>query len=231
MKKRIYLPSEAAYFISIIILSFSVALASAANFGVSMIVAPAYILSLKLGFITFGQSEYILQAIFFVIMCIVLRKVKLVYFSSFVTCIIYGAVLDFWRAVIPLLNPNITAPGSMAMPIRITFFVVSIILTSFSIAICFKSYLYPQVYDFFVKAVSAHFNIERSKFKIYFDAFFLILGSVMTLAFFRKFIGVSFGTLIITLVNGRLIGLFEKFFDKFFDIKPVFNNLAEKFDI
>lgn len=231
MKKRITLHSEFVYIISILILSFSVAMVSAADFGLSMIVSPAYILSQKLGFLTFGQSEYVVQAILFIIFCILMKKVKAVYFSSFLTCLIYGAVLDLWRVIIPIFNPSITEPGSMSMPLRITFFAGGTLITALAIAMCFRTYLYPQVYDFFVKGVAERFNLNRTKFKTGFDMTFLAVSCVMTLVFFGKFVGIGVGTLITTLVNGFLIGNFGKLIDKFFEIKPLFPKFAKKFDL
>lgn len=231
MKKRITLHSELVYILAILLLSFSVAMVSAADLGLSMIVAPAYILSQKLGFLTFGQSEYVVQAILFIVFCILLKKVKLVYFTSFLNCIIYGAVLDFWRTVIPMFNPNITAPGSMALPLRILFFISSILITAFSIALFFRVYLYPQVYDFFVKGITEHFKLNQTKFKTAFDLTCLAVSVVMTLAFFGKFVGIGVGTLITALVNGSLIGGFGKLIDKHFEIKPLFPNFAKKFDL
>ena len=96
-KKKLRIPGEIAYFAAIILLAFAVAMLTSANFGISMIVAPAYLLSLKTGFLSFGQAEYVIQAGVFIVLCIVLRKFKLVYLSSFATCLIYGAVLDLWR--------------------------------------------------------------------------------------------------------------------------------------
>ena len=61
-KKKLKIPSEAVYILAVALLSLAVAMISAANFGVSMIVAPAYLLSLKLEFLTFGQAEYVIQA-------------------------------------------------------------------------------------------------------------------------------------------------------------------------
>ena len=66
---------------------------TAADFGISMIVAPAYLLSLKLNFLTFGQAEYVIQAGLFIILCIVLKRFKFIYLFSFATCLIYGAVI------------------------------------------------------------------------------------------------------------------------------------------
>ena len=229
--KKIKIPSEVIYIFANILLAFAVAMVSAANFGVSMIVAPAYILSQKLTFLTFGQSEYVLQSILIIVFCIVMKKVKPVYFSSFVTCLIYGAILDFWRKIIPAFNPEITAPGSMSMPVRITFFVLGMILTSFSVALFFHTYLYPQVYDFFVKGVSKKYNIKLSKFKTCFDFSCLAVACIMTLAFFRKFVGVGVGTLIMTAFNGTIIGAFSKFFDRHLDAQPIAKKFAQYFNL
>lgn len=93
MKKN-KISGEVTYFIAIILLSLAVAILSAADFGISMIVAPAYLLSLKTGVLTFGQAEYVIQAGLFIVLCIILRKFKFVYLFSFATCLIYGLVLD-----------------------------------------------------------------------------------------------------------------------------------------
>ena len=52
--KKIKISSEITYFLAIALLSLAVAILSAADFGISMIVAPAYLLSLKTGVFSFG---------------------------------------------------------------------------------------------------------------------------------------------------------------------------------
>lgn len=231
LNKKIHIPGEVIYLVANILLALAVSMVTAASFGVSMIVAPAYILSQKLEFLTFGQSEYVLQSIMIIIFCIVMKKVKIVYFTSFVTCLIYGAFLDLWRSVIPILNPEITTPGSMAMPIRIILFAVGMLLTSFSVALFFHTYLYPQVYDFFVKGVSKRYNIKVSKFKTCFDFSFLTIACIMTLLFFRKFIGVGIGTIIMTVLNGTIIGAFNKLFQKYIDSEPIAKKFSQYFKL
>lgn len=228
--KKIKIYDEAAYFISLTILSLSVAMIAVSDFGMSMIVSPAYLLHLKFGFMTFGQCEYIVQGLLFIILCAVVRKVKLVYFFSFLTGIIYGAILDLWR-LIPILNPDVTPPGSPDMAVKIIFFAVGVLMTSFSIALAFRSYLYPQVYDFFVKAVPEAMKISRDKFKIAFDFVFLAISVAMSFILFGKLTGVGVGTLIMALVNGLLIGAFGKFLDKFFVFTPAFKKLSGYFEI
>ena len=48
-KKKIPLKSEVAYVLAILMLSFAVAVLTVADFGLSMIVSPAYLLSLNAG--------------------------------------------------------------------------------------------------------------------------------------------------------------------------------------
>ena len=228
--KKIKFSAEICYLCAIVILAFSVAMLTASNFGISMIVAPAYLLSLKTGFLTFGQAEYIIQAGLFIVLCLVLRKFKFVYVISFVTCLIYGAVLDLWR-LIPFFNPSVTDPGSMNMALRIFMFIAGVLLTSFSIALFYKTYLYPQVYDFFVKAVSMKYGIKISLFKTIFDLTCLAASLIMTFCFFGKLEGVNFGTVIMALINGTIIGLFSKLIDKIFDIRPSFPKFAALFEL
>ncbi|MCM1392620.1 MAG: hypothetical protein NC185_07580, partial [Ruminococcus sp.] len=80
--KKIKLSSELVYILSILFISFAVAMISSTNFGISMIVAPAYIISEKVSFLTFGQSEYVVQGLLYLVCRLLLEKIKLVYFSS-----------------------------------------------------------------------------------------------------------------------------------------------------
>lgn len=230
-KKRLYLPSEVAYFIVIAAMSLSVAMVATSDFGVSMIVAPAYLLSLKTGILSFGVCEYIVQGILFITFCILMKKVKLTYFCSFLTCVIYGAALDLWRRFLPGLNPEITVPGSMSMYVRVIYFAIGTLITSFSVALSFRIYLYPQVYDFFVKGVCEKYSLNRKKFKTIFDMSFLLAAAAMTFAFFGEIKGLGIGTVITTFINGTLIDISGKIIDRFFEIRPASEKLAKKFEI
>lgn len=228
--KRIKICSEAVYIIAMLCISFSVAMVSAADFGVSMIVASAYIISEKVSFLTFGQAEYIVQGLLFVVFCILMKKVRLTYFCAFLTSVLYGALLDMWRAVIPHFNPSVCAPGSMHMALRITYLAVGMVMTAFAVALFFKTYICPQVYDYFVKAVSEKYGIDRTKFKACFDAGCLVTACALSFIFFRRFVGIGIGTVIMTLLNGIIIGGFGKLLDKTVEVKPLFPKLAAKFE-
>ena len=82
-KKKPAFSRELAYFIAMITLALGTAFMESTDFGMSMVVAPAYILHLKLSetlpFFSFGMAEYTLQAVLLIIMMVFLRRFKLSY--------------------------------------------------------------------------------------------------------------------------------------------------------
>lgn len=228
--KKVKIPSEIIYVIAQLGLTLAVAMMAAADFGVGMIVAPAYILSEKFSIFTFGQWDYMLQGVLFVAFCIAMKRVKIAYFISFITCVIYGTVLDAWRVAIPLLNPNITPPGSMHIVARLFLFVGGELLTAFTVMLFFKSYIYPQVCDIFVKGISQKYNLNQTKFKRIYDLCCLLVSLALTLVLFGRFVGISWGTLVVTLVNGVLIGACSKWYDKYIETTVLFPRFAKVFE-
>ena len=77
--KKIKLNSEIMYVVSNVLMALSVAMLSSVDFGLSMIPAPAYILSQKIQVLTFGQCEYIIQFLVFVLLC-VMKKIGFILF-------------------------------------------------------------------------------------------------------------------------------------------------------
>jgi uncharacterized membrane protein YczE len=230
MKKR-KISSEFVYFTGAIILAFATALLTASDLGLSMVIAPAYIVSLKFDFLTFGQAEYIVQGILFVAFCAVVRKVKLTYFCAFLSGFIYGLILDFWRMVIPHFNPDLYELGGFSMQLRIFYFVTGFLLNSLGVMLYFKSYIYPQVYEFFVKGVSKYFHVELSKFKIGFDMCCFIVAVAVSFLLLHRIEGIGPGTVVLACCNGPLIGWYGKCFDKYFETYPVLEKFAEKFEL
>lgn len=210
MTRKFTFPSEIAYFLVLIFMSLSVAMTAAADFGVSMIVAPAYVFSLKFPALTFGQWEYVIQGALFITLCLILRGFKVSFLVSFLSCLIYGGFLDLWRTIIPAFNPAVTDFSLQPIWLRIIFLACGMTLTAFTVALSFQVYLYPQVYDFFVKGVVGKFKFDLTKFKLIFDLCFLITGVALSLIFFHGFKGIGVGTLIMTALNGFLIGFFDK---------------------
>ncbi len=228
--KKISISNELIYVLAVIVLSFATAMLAAADLGMSMVVAPAYIVSLKVKALTFGQAEYIVQGMLFILFCVLMKKVRRLYFFSFVSGLIYGAVLDFWRMVIPHFDPERFAPGSLPLSIRIVYFVVGFLLNSLGVALYFKTYFYPQVYEFFVKGISRQFKIALPKFKIRFDMTCLVIAIVLSFSLFYGLVGIGVGTVVLAFGNGALIGFYGQWMDRHLDTWDRWERLSERFE-
>ena len=145
-KKTIY--SEMLYILAIIILAFAVNLMSIADLGMSMIVCPAYIISERFDFLTYGQSEYLTATIVFIIFCLVMKRFKISYLLSYLTGILYALFSDLIKILVPIFNQNLT----ISMNMKIGYFFIGMILSGLAVALFYKTYLYPQIYDFFCES-------------------------------------------------------------------------------
>ena len=227
--KKLKLPSEAIYLAAIVLLALSVAMLTTSGYGLSMLVAPAYILSLILG-IEFGFAEYIVQGILIVLFCIIVRRFKAGYLFSFVSCLLYGAILIAWQKI-PAFDTSINPPESYETWQRVLLFIFGDLLTFFSVVLSFKAYLHPQVYDFFVKGISERYHLRQTVVKTVFDLCCLAVGSAMTLIAFKEFRGIYWGTLATAICGGTIIGFFSKMLDKIIIAKPLFPKLEKYFEI
>ena len=193
--------------------ALSVCLAARSGFGVSMVVAPAYILHLKaveyLPWFSFGVSEFVVEILLILAMIVIVREIRLKYILTFGTAVIYGAVLDMWRGVF-----GTDIPDDLGQ--RLLFASLGIVICAFAIALMFRTSWPQQSYDMFVKDVSEHLKIDTDRFKWGYDIASLATAIVLMLALFRTF---SFnmigpGTLVTTVVNAPLIALAGKVIDR-----------------
>lgn len=230
MDKKIRFSEELAYLIVIVLQGLGVALMSAADFGLSVAVAPAYIVSLKVDALTFGQAEWVFQGILFVVACLLLGKMKVSYLLSFFTAVFYGAVLDVWRMVIPALNPSVTPPGaeSFGTPLRLVFFLIGSFLVQFTVALSYWTWIEPMVYDFFTVKVSDRFHINRTLFKRLYDLGSFLICLTLTFLFFGKIRGIGVGSVILVFFNGIGIGYCDRFLERHFDFQPTLKKLSER---
>lgn len=217
MKKPAFY-TELAYILGIVFLPFGTSLMTKADFGLSMVVAPAYLIHLKLSpffnFITFGVASYLFQAVILVVLSVILKKFKVSYLFSFVTAVIYGFVLDGFVA----LTDRIPADTLVA---RIALFAVGIVTAAFGIAMFFITYISPEAYDVFVKDLAATKGYDVGKTKTAYDFSSLALCVVLSFCFFGlfEFRGIGIGTAVTACLNGTLIGLYSRFFKKHFEFK------------
>ena len=216
MKKRF--SAELAYVLGILFVAWGVVLMEKAGFGVSMVVAPAYLLyrwlSPTWGFVTFGMAEYCLQAVLLAVMCLVLRRFRVSYLFSFVTAVIYGFVLDGCMALIAFLP-------AAAIWQRAAWYVLGLLLCALGVSLMFHTYISPEAYELFVKEVSGRFGVNINRFKTGYDL--VSCAVAVALSFFAfgfgVFVGVRWGTVLCALVNGFTIGRFSALLEKRFEFR------------
>lgn len=217
MKKQVFY-TEVAYIVGLALLALSAAMMAASDFGVSMVVAPAYILHLAISpylpFFSFGMAEYSLQAVLLILMVLILREFRLSFLFSFVTAVLYGLILDLFVFLVSFL------PAS-EWGVRLLLFIFGMLMGSAGVSMIFHTYIAPEVYELLVKEVSAKFHINIHKFKTGYDCSSLLLSVAMSFLFFGlwQFEGVKIGTFVVAALNGFLISRWTKLFESLWDFK------------
>ena len=203
MKKTFY--TEWAYILGVIILALGTALMVRADFGMSMVVAPAYLLHLKISeylpFFTFGMAEYCFQFLLVILLSAALGKFRVHYLFSVVTAVFYGLTLDGLSLIAGLIPAN-------DYIVRGILFVSGMLLCALGVALQFQTYLPPEAYELVVKEISERKRLDIGKVKTVYDLSSLALGVILSFCFFGlfHFEGVRLGTLITALCNGTIIG-------------------------
>lgn len=216
MKKTFY--TELAYVAGLVVLALGVTFMEKSDFGVSMVVAPAYLIHLKVSetysFFTFGMAEYTLQAVLLMVLVVVLRRFRLSFLFSFVTAVVYGFVLDLWMLVFSHVPAD-------TIPLRIAYYTLGMVLCSIGISMLFHTYIAPEVYELFVKEASSKSGIEIHKFKTGYDICSCTVAVVLSFAFygFGVFRGVKWGTFLCALINGTMIGMCSRFLEQKFEFR------------
>lgn len=176
-----------------------------ADFGVSMVVAPAYLLYLKVSqywsFYSFGMSQYVFQAFLLLLMIILLQRFRLTYLFAFVASVIYGFMLDGCTALMALLP-------FAGIWYRLICYLLGLLICAIGVALLFHTYLTPELYELFVMEIAEKLHWKTHRFKMIYDCVSCLLGVVLSFAFFGMwhFEGVKLGTILCALVNGTLIG-------------------------
>ena len=228
MKQKHIFYTELCYVLGILILAFGTALMERADLGVSMVVAPAYILHLAISpvlpFFTFGMAEYTMQAVLLILMIVIVHRFRISYLFSFITALIYGFVLDGMIALVALLP-------ELNLVFRIILFLLGLVLDAFAIALLFHTYISPEVYELFVMEFSDKFHVNIHKCKTYYDCISCLFSILLSFLFFGfgHFEGIKIGTVFCALVNGLLISLCSKFWESHFIFKDRFPTFKKFF--
>lgn len=224
-------PTEILYIVGLALLAFATAMMERADFGMSMVVAPAYlvyrVLSPTLPFFTFGMAEYLLQGLLLVGMMLILRRFRLSYLFSFVTAVLYGFLLDGGVWLIALM-PEAWA-GQWWM--RLLLYGVGMGLCALAVAMLFRTYLSPEVYELLVKEVAGKYGKKVERVKLIYDCISCAVALGMSIAWFGfgNFVGVKVGTILCAFLNGPMIGAWGRLLDTHFTYQDALPVLHQKY--
>lgn len=215
--KKIRVNGELSLLLALAIIALSIALVIKADFGMTVVQAPVYVLSLALPFVSIGVWNYIVQGLIMVLMIAIAKRVKVSYLLSFAAAVIYGLMLDF----VNWLLAGVTAQFLWQ---RILFFGAGYILLCIAVAIFFTCKAPLMPYDIFVREVAAYKKITIPKLKWIFDIACITTAVVISLAITHKIKGVGIGTVIFAFTVSPVSSLIMKFLNARFEFKPFFRD-------
>ena len=230
--QKIKRSSELVWLLGIIFVAFGVSICSKADLGVSMIAAPAFVISEALSGIwpifSVGVTEYVAQGLMLIILCLTVRRFNWKYLLAFAVAIIYGYTLDLFLLIFEPVSFN-------SVWLRWVMLIIGDIITGFGVACFFKTYMPLQVYELFVAELCNRFDLSINKTKCIFDISLLVLSATLALTLFgdaatfdwstiyySSFHSIGLGTLVTTVINSPIIALCGRFIDRIFDASPRF---------
>lgn len=235
--KKIQKSSELLWAFGIIFVALGVAICSKADLGVSMIAAPAFVvfeaINPLLSIFSVGMTEYIIQGLLLIIMCLAVRRFNWRYLIAFLVAVIYGYTLNLFLWIFSAVSFD-------TVWLRWVMLIVGDIITAFGVACFFKTYMPLQVYELFVAEIASAFNIKISKVKSFFDISLLIISVALAFLLFgdatsfdwskiyyKSFHSIGLGTLVTTLINSPIINLLSKLLDRIFEPTALFPGLEK----
>ncbi len=208
----------------IVFVALGVAICSKADLGVSMIAAPAFVVSEALLPLWRGASvgvmEYIIQGVMLVLLCLVIGRFRWRYLLAFAVAVLYGYVLNFFLWLMGGVSFD-------AVWLRWVMLIVGDCVTAFGVACFFRTRMPLQVYELFVAELSSRFGLNINKVKGCFDVSLLVISVVLAFTLFgdvrtfdfgtiwyQSFHSIGLGTLVTTAINSPIIALMGKGIDR-----------------
>ena len=223
MKKPVFY-TEIAYLLGTFLLAMGTAMVVFGNFGISMVVAPAYILHLKLSAVwswfTFGVAEYVLQGAVLLAIWVFLKERPATCLLSFGLTLVYGVLLDGSLWLLGMLEG--------VLWLRILIYLLGVLFSTAAISFLFRSYLPPAAYELMVLALQRRFGGSVSRWKTTYDCVSVLVAVILSFVLLGALEGVGIGTVICALIYGILIAFFGKLWDRlwvFQDRFPIRNYL------
>ena len=216
---------ELSFLLGAVTLALGTALMRKAGFGMSMVVAPAYVLSAWIRIIPAGTMCYICQGFLVAVTSIMMRRFRVTYLFSFLSAVIFGLFVDlFGFCLSPVTDP--------AMAMRLLLEVIGIPVNALGVALLFHTYFPPQAPELFVKELSKKTGWQLYRVKYAYDlsscALSIALSFLLLGHWDWSILGV--GTLVVTFVNSPLIALWGKLLEHIAEYRPAIRKIGALFE-
>ena len=220
MNKKITKIGEISWIVGNLLCAIGNCLISKSAFGLSAIIAPAFIMNRKIGFLTVGTCEYIFQGLLLALCCILIKKFKGKFIATICNILFYGGCFDIVNYFLFSVEPT-------SLFARIALAATGTVITGFAVALMLRTYIPPSAYEIFVREVADSKGIDMSRMKLIFDGSMLLITVVMMFALLGGFYIDILGplTIISAFLNSVLIGFFGKLLDKYCDFSPAIPKL------
>lgn len=209
---------ELAYLPAMAFTAIGIRLQVNSGLGLSMVAAPGYILSQKIGWMTQGMAEWLIQGVVFLLLCLLLKKIPWKNVWSFLAAVPCSWALDLAAELVSGIRFD-------GIPARILLCLSGCVFLALGIALFFRSYLPCQVHEMFVKVYAKERGMDQGKMKSIYDFSFLGISLLLSFLFFGRLEGIGIGTVICTLCNGPLIHLWTKLMNGFINDQACFPKL------
>ena len=229
--------NELLWLLGTIFVAIGVSICSKADLGVSMIAAPAFVLSEALCALwtamNVGVTEYVFQGILLVLLCVIVRRWNWRYLLAFVVAVLYGYTLNLFMWIFGDLQVG-------AIWVRWVMLLLGDCFCAMGVACYFRTYLPLQVYELFVAETARCYSIPIGRVKWCFDMGLFSLSAIMACVLFgdvatfdwstiwhTSYHNIGLGTLVTTVINSAIISFMGKALDRFFDPSPCFSRLQK----
>lgn len=213
--KKIKVNGELALLVALIFLAFGIVLVIKADYGMTVVQAPVFVLSLALPSLTMGTWNYIVQGLLFVLMLMIIRKFRLSFLISFLSGIVYGLILDLFK----YLMRGMIADSTLS---RIAYFIVGFIFICLAVALFFTCRAPLMPYDIFIREVAIHKKMSIPTFKWIFDISCIVVAIALGLILEGRIMGIGIGTIIFTLLVSPIIRQIMKLLNERFEFVSLF---------
>jgi len=209
MKEKYKVPGELLLMAVLIINSMGVQMMTKSGFGISAISSVPYVFSHILDFISFGTWSYIFQSMLVLALMIISKRFSAGYVISFAAGFIFGKFIDVhsaWMAFLP-----------EAFMFRVIYFAAG--LMSISVGICMANKCLMPIIptDMFPRDLSEIKSIKYQNVKTAFDLSCLAITVILSLGIEGSIMGIGVGTVICSLVTGKIVAACQKVFDRYFE--------------